>query len=64
MNPTVTGSSSQIAAALGIPAITAEAGGRGLVEEEAVTDHLNGLYRVLDYLGITPSTLGHPETCR
>jgi predicted deacylase len=49
----VTGSSSGAAAAAGIPAITAEAGGCGLVEESAVALHVAGLHRVLGQLGMT-----------
>ena len=48
----VTGSTSLAAAAAGIPAIIAEAGGCGLVEEAAVELHVRGLYRVLDLLGM------------
>ncbi|HEY3953292.1 MAG TPA: succinylglutamate desuccinylase/aspartoacylase family protein [Streptosporangiaceae bacterium] len=48
----VTGSTSLAAAAAGIPAIIAEAGGCGLVEEAAVALHVRGLYRVLDLLGM------------
>jgi predicted deacylase len=47
---TVAGSSSAAAAAAGIPAITAEAGGCGLVEEAAVETHVRGLDGVLRYL--------------
>ncbi len=48
----VTGSSSGAAAEAGIPAITAEAGGCGLVEEYAVALHVAGLNRVLAELGM------------
>jgi predicted deacylase len=44
---TVAGSSSAAAAAAGVPAITAEAGGCGLVTEEAVATHVRGLDGVL-----------------
>ena len=47
---TVAGSSSAAAAAAGIPAITAEAGGCGLVTEAAVAAHVRGLDGVLRYL--------------
>ena len=43
----VNGTSSSSAAAAGIPAITAEAGGCGLVEEHAVAMHVAGLNGVL-----------------
>ena len=49
----VTGTSSGAAAAAGIPAITAEAGGCGLVEEHAVALHMAGLNAVLNVLGMT-----------
>ncbi len=49
----VAGTSSGAAAAAGIPAITAEAGGCGLVEEHAVRLHVTGLNRVLSVLGMT-----------
>ena len=50
----VAGSSSGAAAAAGIPAITAEAGGCGLVTEDAVAAHVRGLDGVLRYLGMSP----------
>lgn len=50
---TVAGSSSAAAAAAGIPAIIAEAGGCGLVEEAAVAAHVRGLDGVLRYLGMS-----------
>jgi uncharacterized protein len=49
----VAGTSSGAAAAAGIPAITAEAGGCGLVEDHAVRMHVAGLNRVLGVLGMT-----------
>jgi uncharacterized protein len=56
----VAGSSSGAAAEAGIPAITAEAGGCGLVEEHAVALHVAGLHRVLGQLGMAapPPTAG------
>lgn len=48
----VAGSTSAAAAAAGIPAIIAEAGGCGLVEEHAVRMHIGGLNRVLAALGM------------
>jgi hypothetical protein len=50
---TVNGTSSSSAAAIGIPAITAEAGGCGLVEEPAVALHVAGLDGVLARLDMT-----------
>jgi predicted deacylase len=52
-NQAVTGTSSGAAAEAGIPAITAEAGGCGLVEEHAVALHVAGLNAVLNVLGMT-----------
>jgi predicted deacylase len=58
---TVNGTSSASAAAAGIPAITAEAGGCGLVEERAVALHLAGLDGVLAWLGMAaPGRPGGP----
>lgn len=49
----VNGSSTAAAAEAGIPAVTAEAGGCGLIEDDAVAMHVAGLDRVLAYLGMT-----------
>lgn len=49
----VSGTSSGAAAAAGIPAITAEAGECGLVQEHAVAMHVTGLDGVLELLGMT-----------
>ena len=51
----VSGTSSGAAAAAGIPAITAEAGQCGLVEEAAVALHVAGLNGVLALLGMDPA---------
>src|SRR5580700_2970303 len=56
---TVSGTSSGAAAEAGIPAITAEAGGCGLVEEYAVALHVAGLNAVLSVLGMARS--GRPR---
>ena len=55
----VGGTTSTAAAEIGIPAIIAEAGGCGLVEEAAVAAHVHGLDQVLAALGMTgpPATL-------
>jgi uncharacterized protein len=58
---TVNGTSSSSAAELGIPAITAEAGGCGLVEEDAVALHVAGLNGVLASLGMTAPPAPGPE---
>lgn len=60
----VGGTTSGAAAEAGIPAITAEAGGCGLVEEHAVQLHIAGLNRVLDVLGMAdgqPAPAARPE---
>ena len=49
----LTGMTSSAAAAIGVPAIIAEAGGCGLVDAESVELHVRGLYRVLNMLGMT-----------
>ncbi|HEY2443001.1 MAG TPA: succinylglutamate desuccinylase/aspartoacylase family protein [Streptosporangiaceae bacterium] len=49
---TVAGSTSAAAAAIGVPAVIAEAGGYGLLDDAAVELHVRGLYRVLDLLGM------------
>ena len=55
----VGGTTSTAAAEIGIPAIIAEAGGCGLVEEAAVAAHVHGLDQVLAALGMAgpPATL-------
>jgi uncharacterized protein len=55
------GTTSDAAAAAGIPAITPEAGGCGLLEEEAIEAHVRGLTNVLHVLGMVP---GDPEPPR
>jgi uncharacterized protein len=58
----VGGTTSAAAAQIGVPAITAEAGGCGLVEQAAVDLHVRGLDRVLAHLGMTqaPHTADPP----
>jgi uncharacterized protein len=48
----VAGSTSAAAAQIGVPAIIAEAGGRGLLEQPAIEAHVRGLDRVLALLGM------------
>ncbi|HLQ55256.1 MAG TPA: succinylglutamate desuccinylase/aspartoacylase family protein [Streptosporangiaceae bacterium] len=48
----VSGTTSAAAAQIGVPAITAEAGGCGLVEQAAVDLHVRGLDQVLAELGM------------
>jgi uncharacterized protein len=54
----VAGTTSAAAAEIGIPAIIAEAGGCGLVEQAAVRAHLRGLNRVLALLGMSDDPAG------
>jgi predicted deacylase len=48
----------------GIPAITAETGGRGLVQEYAVALHVPGLNAVLSVLGMTDDQVGREPPSR
>src|SRR5262249_14970827 len=50
----ISGTTSGAAAAAGIPAVIAEAGGCGLLEESAVDLHLAGIENVLRHLGMLP----------
>ena len=60
----VSGTSTSAAAQAGIAAITAEAGGCGIVEPDKVAMHVRGLNRVLAYLGMAdtddPPTVASP----
>ncbi len=56
----IAGTSSTAAAEAGIPAITAEAGGRGLVDEASVRLHEEGVRRVLATLGVLPGSFRTP----
>ena len=63
----VGGTTSAAAAALGIPAIIAEAGGCGLVEQAAVGTHvrgLNGILAVLGMAGAAPAACPGPAYLR
>jgi predicted deacylase len=51
---TVGGSTSAVAADLGIPAITAEAGECGILDRSAVDLHLRGLRNIARFLGLVP----------
>ncbi len=59
----VGGTTSAAAAGLGIPAIIAEAGGCGLVEQAAVETHVRGLNRIAAVLGVAadPAADGGPD---
>ena len=58
----VSGTSSGAAAAAGIPAITAEAGECGLIQEAPVAQHVAGLHAVLEHLGMADPRPGAPGT--
>jgi uncharacterized protein len=58
----VSGTSSGAAAAAGIPAITAEAGECGLVQENAVAMHVAGLNGVLELLGMADEAPGAADS--
>lgn len=55
-NRTVGGSTSAVAADLGIPAITAESGQCGVLDRPSVERHLRGLRNVLRHLGMVDGT--------
>ncbi len=56
----IAGTSSAAAAEAGIAAITAEVGGRGLVDDVSVARHLEGLRRALAEIGVLPATFAPP----
>ena len=55
------GTTSEAAAAAGIPAITPEAGGCGLLEDDAIAAHVRGLENVLRVLGMLPGEVEPPD---
>jgi predicted deacylase len=56
----ISGTTSSAAAAVGVPAVIAEAGGCGLLEESAVQLHLSGLENALRHLGMLPGVPAPP----
>jgi uncharacterized protein len=60
-DPSLGGLSSGAASGIGVPAITAESGECGLVQEEAVARHVRGLNGVLAVLGMAELPEGTPE---
>lgn len=58
----IAGTSSAAAAEAGIAAITAEVGGRGLIDEASVERHLEGLRRALADIGVLPAEFTPPRT--
>ena len=57
----ISGTTTSAAAAAGIPAAIAEAGGRGLLEEAAVQMHLEGLENALRHLKMLPGEVKSPR---
>ena len=58
------GMSSTAAAEAGIASITAEVGGRGLVDDQSVARHLEGLRRALAEIGVLPAEFAPPTPSR
>jgi len=58
----ISGTTTSAAAAAGIPAVIAEVGGRGLLEEDAVGQHLHGLENALRQLGMLAGQPVSPRT--
>jgi uncharacterized protein len=56
----VAGTTSAAAAAVGIPAVIAEVGGRGLLEPDAVDAHVDGIANVLRALEMLPGSPARP----
>ena len=57
----ISGTTTSAAAAAGIPAVIAEVGGCGLLEEAAVGMHLDGLANALRHLGMLPGDAAPPR---
>jgi uncharacterized protein len=57
----IAGTSTSAAADIGVPAITAESGECGLIQEEAVARHVRGLDGVLALLGMADLPAGIPD---
>jgi uncharacterized protein len=57
----ISGTTTSAAAAAGVPAVIAEVGGRGLLEEDAVQEHLDGLANALRHLGMLPGAPKQPR---
>ncbi len=57
----ISGTTTGAAAALGVPAVIAEAGGCGLLEEDAVRVHLDGLTNALRHLRMLPGDVTPPR---
>ena len=57
----ISGTTTSAAAAAGVPAAIAEVGGRGLLENDAVQQHLRGLDNALRHLGMLPGDPAPPR---
>ncbi len=55
------GTTTSAAAAVGVPAVIAEVGGCGLLEEDAVRMHLGGIANALRHLGMLPGEVTPPR---
>ncbi len=58
----ISGTTTSAAAAAGVPAVIAEAGGCGLLEEDAVRMHLDGIANALRHLRMLPGDVKPPRT--
>ena len=58
----ISGTTSGAAAAAGVPAVIAEVGGCGLLEEDAVRMHLDGIENALRHLGMLPGDVTPPRS--
>ena len=58
----ISGTTTSAAAAAGVPAVIAEAGGCGLLEEDAVRMHLDGIANALRHLQMLPGDVKPPRT--
>jgi len=57
----ISGTTTSAAAAAGVPAVIAEVGGCGLLEEDAVRMHLDGLANALRHLRMLPGEVASPR---
>jgi uncharacterized protein len=57
----ISGTTTSAAAAAGVPAVIAEVGGCGLLEEDAVRMHLDGLANALRHLRMLPGEVAPPR---
>ena len=57
----ISGTTTAAAAAAGVPAVIAEVGGRGLLEEDAVRAHVDGIENALRHLRMLPGDVTPPR---